>query len=656
MTSKQQHPKEKPERFRRRPPGRPRGGPGALMMPGEKPKNFRKTLFRLLRYLKPHFIPFSLVIIFAVAGELFNVVSPKISGRATTILFNGVMDKMRGVPGAAIDFAGIASVLKTLIALYALSAVFRYFQQYIMAGISQKTVFDMRRDVSKKIARLPLKFYDSQSYGDILSRVTNDVDLIAGTLQDSIAQILESLITVVGVIIMMISINGWMTLLALLSLPLAFVVTREVAKRSQKLFAARQRELGNLNGHIEEMYGGHLIVKAFNHEETSIQEFNEINDRLYDSGWKAEFISGVIMPVLNFVNNIVYVLTAVVGGIFVTWKRIEVGDVQAFIMYSRRFTQPIIQVSSIANILQSTIAAAERVFELLDEEEMEPDRENALSEFQPHGNIRFEHVRFGYSPDKVLMQDLNIDVKSGQTVAIVGPTGAGKTTLVNLQMRFYEINGGRITIDGVDIRDLQRSTLRSIFGMVLQDAWLFQGTIRDNIAYGKIDASFEEIVEAATAAQVDHFIRTLPQGYDTVLTEEASNISQGQKQLITIARAVLADPAILILDEATSSVDTRTEILIQRAMKVLMKGRTNFVIAHRLSTVRDADLILVMSNGNVVEKGTNEELLAMNGLYADIYYSQFNTGIPVDPEETAETRMFLNMRDINFPRNGGVVI
>ena len=573
------------------------------MMPGEKPKNFRKTLFRLLRYLKPHFIPFSLVIIFAVAGELFNVVSPKISGRATTILFNGVMDKMRGVPGAAIDFAGIASVLKTLIALYALSAVFRYFQQYIMAGISQKTVFDMRRDVSKKIARLPLKFYDSQSYGDILSRVTNDVDLIAGTLQDSIAQILESLITVVGVIIMMISINGWMTLLALLSLPLAFVVTREVAKRSQKLFAARQRELGNLNGHIEEMYGGHLIVKAFNHEETSIQEFNEINDRLYDSGWKAEFISGVIMPVLNFVNNIVYVLTAVVGGIFVTWKRIEVGDVQAFIMYSRRFTQPIIQVSSIANILQSTIAAAERVFELLDEEEMEPDRENALSEFQPHGNIRFEHVRFGYSPDKVLMQDLNIDVKSGQTVAIVGPTGAGKTTLVNLQMRFYEINGGRITIDGVDIRDLQRSTLRSIFGMVLQDAWLFQGTIRDNIAYGKIDASFEEIVEAATAAQVDHFIRTLPQGYDTVLTEEASNISQGQKQLITIARAVLADPAILILDEATSSVDTRTEILIQRAMKVLMKGRTNFVIAHRLSTVRDADLILVMSNGNVVEKG-----------------------------------------------------
>jgi len=607
-----------------RPGGRgPRGPAGGLAMPVEKPKNFRKNFKRLLGYLKPHWLPLLLVLIAAFAGTIFSIVSPKILGQATTIIYEGIIGKMNNVPGAGIDFARIRQILFLLMGLYLMSAAFRYFENYLMAGVSQKTVYDMRTEVSEKLTRLPLKYFDSRPYGEVLSRVTNDMDLIAGTLQQSMSQVIHSVVTILGVLFMMLTISRWMTLIALVTIPLSALITRIIARYSQKFFAAQQRELGELNGHVEEMYGGHLIVKAFNREEKSIAEFNAINNRLYEAGWKAQFVSGLIMPLLSVVNNIGYVLVAVFGAIFVTRGTIPIGDVQAFIQYSRQFTHPIISTANIANILQSTIAAAERVFEILDEEEELPDREKALAEFTPRGDVRFENVKFGYSDDNILMKNMNIDVKAGQTIAIVGPTGAGKTTLVNLLMRFYEVQGGRITIDGVDILDIKRSTLRSIFGMVLQDTWLFKGTIRDNIAYGKKDATDEEIIQAAKAAHADHFIRTLPDGYYTVLNEDASNISQGQRQLLTIARAILADPAILILDEATSSVDTRTEILIQKAMNRLMKGRTNFVIAHRLSTVRDADLILVMNKGDVVEKGTNTELLAKGGFYAEIYNSQF---------------------------------
>ncbi|MCR3922523.1 MAG: ABC transporter ATP-binding protein/permease [Firmicutes bacterium] len=600
--------------------GGPRGGMG---MPVEKPKNFRKTFFRLLLYIKPHRLALLVVLLSAILGNIFNVLSPRILGQATTIIFEGMMGKVNNVSGSSIDFSRIQQILLLLIGLYFTSAMFRYLENFIMAGVSQRTVYGMRTDVSKKLSRIPLKFFDARSHGDILSRVTNDMDLIAGTLQQSMAQVIESAVMVVGVLTMMLIISPSMTLIALVTIPISFVITAMIAKRSQRYFAAQQKELGQLNGHVEEMYGGHLIVKAFNHEHKSIQEFNTINSRLYDASWKAQFVSGLIMPLLGIVNNIGYVLVAVVGGIFVTQGSITIGNVQAFIQYSRQFTHPIIQTANIANILQSTVAAAERVFEILDEEEETVDSEHALANFRPQGNVRFENVKFGYSEDSILMKDMNISVQSGQTIAIVGPTGAGKTTLVNLLMRFYEVNGGRITVDDIDILDIKRGSLRSIFGMVLQDTWLFKGTIYDNIAYGKEGATEEEIVRAATTAHADHFIRTLPDGYATVLNEEASNISQGQRQLITIARALLADPAILILDEATSSVDTRTEILIQKAMKKLMQGRTNFVIAHRLSTIRDADLILVMNEGDVVEKGTNAQLLEMNGFYADIYNSQF---------------------------------
>ena len=610
-----------------RPPGfAPPGGGGGrfgMMMPTEKPKNFRKTFIRLLHYLKPHRATLLFVLFSSIVGTVFHIVSPKILGQATTIIFNGILGKENNVLGAAIDFGRIGEIIRLLIILYVISSLFRYLEHFIMVGVSQRTVFQMRKDVSDKITRLPLKHFDSNSHGDIMSRVANDIDTISGTLQQSMAQVFESVVTILGVLFLMLTISGWMTLIALFTLPLSFFITRNITKHSQRHFAAQQKELGMLNGHVEEMYGGHLIVKAFNYEESSIQHFNTINERLYEAGWKAQFVSGIIMPMLNFVNNLGYVLVAVVGGIFVTQGRISIGNVQAFFQYQRQFTHPIIQAANIANIFQSTIAAAERVFELLDEEEEVPERKNAISKFTPKGDVRFENVKFGYKENDILMKDLSLNVQSGQTVAIVGPTGAGKTTLVNLLMRFYEVNGGRILIDGIDIRDIRRGALRDVFGMVLQDTWLFKGTVRDNIAYGKEGATEEEIVRAAKAAHIDHFIRTLPDGYDTVLNEEASNISQGQKQLLTIARAILADPAILILDEATSSVDTRTEILIQRAMKVLMEGRTNFVIAHRLSTVRDADLILVINNGEVVETGTNEQLLSMDGFYADIYNSQF---------------------------------
>lgn len=592
-------------------------------MPVEKAKNFKGTLKRLMTYLIPRRALLLAVFLTAVFSTVFNIVSPKIMGKATTKLFEGMMLKLRHVPGARVDFDYIGHIILILIGLYTVSAAFSYLQQFIVSGVAQRTVYDIRNEVNNKLARLPLKFFDSRTHGEILSRVINDVDNIATTLQQTLTQLINAVVTIVGVVIMMLSISPLMTLIALVTLPLSFVVTAFIAKRSQRFFVVQQKELGQLNGHVEEMFTGHKIVKAFGREKDSVAKFNEINERLYNAGWKALFVSGIIMPLMTFINNISYVLVSVVGGILVTKKSIELGDIQAFIQYTRQFTQPIIQTANIANMIQSTVASSERVFELLDEVEELPEKQDAKAPGEIKGEIRFQNVKFGYKEDTVLIEDMNIDVKPGQTIAIVGPTGAGKTTLVNLMMRFYELNSGKITIDGVDIRDYKRGDLRSLFGMVLQETWLFNGTIRENIAYGRVGATDEEIVRAAKAAHADYFIRTLADGYDTKLDEEASNISQGQKQLLTIARAILADPAMLILDEATSSVDTRTEIHIQKAMTGLMKGRTSFVIAHRLSTIRDADLILVMNNGSVVEKGSHQELLAKGGFYADLYNSQF---------------------------------
>ena len=601
--------------------------------PVEKAKDFKGTIKRLMHYLKPREFQIIMVFLMAALSTVFAILSPKIMGKALTKLFDGIIAKHMALkinkPVPAIDYAYITRILIILILLYAASALFSYVQQYIMAGIAQNIVLQIRKDINDKLSRLPLKFFDSHTHGEILSRVTNDVDNIASTLQQSLTQLITSIVTIVGVIIMMLTISPLMTLIAFVTLPLCAIVTKQIASRSQKYFAEQQKDLGELNGHVEEMYTGHKIIKAFGHEDESIDKFNEINERLYKGSWKAQFISGIIMPLLNFINNIGYVLVCVVGGIMVTKRKIEIGDIQAFIQYSKQFTQPIVQTANIINILQSTVASAERVFELLDETEEIPDKPDVKELKSVEGNVKFEDVKFGYNEDSILINDMNIDVKKGQSIAIVGPTGAGKTTIVNLLMRFYEINDGRITVDGVDIRDISRRNLRSIFGMVLQDTWLFNGTIRDNIAYGRENASEEEIIQAAKAAHADHFIRTLPEGYDTVLNEEASNISQGQKQLLTIARAILADPSILILDEATSSVDTRTEIHIQKAMDALAKGRTSFIIAHRLSTIRDADLILVMNNGDIIEKGTHKELLDKKGFYADLYNSQF-TGAKIE--------------------------
>ncbi|HDR5039296.1 TPA: ABC transporter ATP-binding protein [Bacillus anthracis] len=608
---------------------RPGGGHGrgpVMGMPTEKAKDFKGTLKRLLSYLKPFRLQLTIVMLTAILSTGFSILSPKIMGKATTKLFEGTMKRIEGVAGVSIDFDYILRILFILGALYIVSAVFSYIQQLIMATVAQKTVYNMRNDVNDKLSRLPLKFFDSHTHGEILSRITNDVDNISNTLQQSITQLITSLITLVGIVVMMLTISPAMTLILVVTLPLYVLVTKSIAKRSQKYFLQQQKTLGELNGHIEEMYTGHKIVKAFSREEKSIEHFDKINETLYDSGWKAQFISGVIMPLMSFVNNIGYVIISVVGGILAIKNAIQIGDVQAFIQYSRQFTQPIVQTANIANILQSTIASAERVFELLDEVEEIPDSEDSMVIKMPKGEVAFQNVKFGYKEEEPLIEDMNIDVKPGQTIAIVGPTGAGKTTLVNLLMRFYEIGEGKITVDGFDIRDLNRGHLRSIFGMVLQDTWLFNGTIKDNIAYGRKDATDEEIVKAAKAAHADYFIRTLPDGYETILGEEASNISQGQKQLLTIARAILADPAILILDEATSSVDTRTEVYIQKAMNTLMEGRTSFVIAHRLSTIREADLILVMNEGSIIEKGNHKELLAQQGFYAELYNSQFTGG------------------------------
>jgi ATP-binding cassette subfamily B multidrug efflux pump len=604
---------------------RGRGGPfGAhgLGMPTEKPKDLKASLRRLAGYLRPRAAALLAVLLLSLGSTSFAILSPKLLGHGTTRLFQGVMAKMQHLPNAAVDFPFILKIVLSVAGLYVASALLGYLQQYIMAAVAQKTVYEMRRQVNEKLARLPLSFFDGRTHGEILSRVTNDVDNIAGTLQMSLTQIMSSAVTLLGVLVMMLSISPLLTLITVVVIPLALVVTRVVAPRSQKHFAAQWKSLGELGGHVEEMYSGHSVVKAFGYEGKAIERFNAVNERLYDASWRAQFISGLLMPLMAFINNIGYVAVAVVGGILVTRRAIQIGDIQAFIQYARQFTMPIAQVANIANVLQSTLASAERVFELLDEPE-EPSDEAGQALAEVKGEVRFEGVHFSYKPEAPLIEGLDIEVKPGKTIAIVGPTGAGKTTLVNLLMRFYDVQAGRITVDGRDIRSLARGSLRRRFGMVLQDTWLFNGSIRDNIAYGREEATEEQVQRAAAAAHADHFIRTLPEGYDTVLNEEATNISQGQKQLLTIARAVLSDPAILILDEATSSVDTRTEVLIQNAMKALRKGRTSFVIAHRLSTIRDAETILVMNHGSIVETGSHADLLARGGFYAELYNSQF---------------------------------
>lgn len=603
-------------------------GPRGIGRPVEKAKDFKGSLRRLLSYMRPHRASLFSVLILTILSTVFSIFSPKIMGQATTVLFEGMLAKMRGVPGASIDFTAIGRILTILAGLYVISALFSYLQQLLMVTVSQKTVYTMREDINHKLARLPLSYYDANTHGDILSRVTNDVDTVSQSLQQSVTQMITSLISIIGVLIMMLTISPIMTLITLGMLPVSVFISVFIAKRSQKFFVRQQRILGELNGHIEEIYTGHTIVKAYGLEKNAVDEFVSVNDELYDTGWKAQFVSGTIMPLINFVGNLGYVAIAVVGGVFTSRGIITIGDIQAFIQYSRQFTMPITQMASIANVLQSTVAAAERVFELLDEEEELADLSDAVVLANPRGEILMDNVSFGYDPNKPVIKNLDLHVKPGELVAIVGPTGAGKTTLVNLLMRFYDVGEGSITFDGHNIMNLKRGNLRTMFGMVLQDTWLFEGTIRDNIAYGRQGATDEEIVEAAKAAYADHFIRTLPEGYDTILGEDASSISQGQRQLLTIARAILADPTVLILDEATSSVDTRTERLIQEAMTRLMEGRTSFVIAHRLSTILDADRILVINHGEIVEQGTHPELLAQGGFYAELYNSQFVAELP----------------------------
>ena len=609
-------------------PGGHRGGPMGMGAPVEKAKNFGTSLRRLVRYLRPRLVPLLAVFLLGVVSTAFSVVAPKRIGDAATLI-------SRGLSGSGIDFHGILQIVLFLVGLYLVSALFGFLQQYLMADVAQKTVYDMRREVSAKLARLPLAYFDGRTHGEIMSRVTNDLDNIAGTLQQSLAQIISSVITILGVIVMMFVISPLLSAITLVVLPLSFLMARLIAPRSQKYFGDQWKHIGELNGHVEEMYTGHTIVKAFGRERASIQKFNDVNDKVYEASWRAQFVSGLLFPLMSFINNIGYVAVAVAGGIMVAERALAIGDILAFIQYSRQFTMPIAQVANIANVLQSTVASAERVFELLDESEETTEAPAVLPAVR--GNVRFEQVSFRYKEEAPLIEGMDLDVKEGETIAIVGPTGAGKTTLVNLLMRFYDPQKGRITVDGTDIRAVKRGSLRGAFGMVLQDTWLFNGTIRDNIAYGRDGATDEEVHAAAAAAHADHFIRTLPEGYATVLNEEASNISQGQRQLLTIARAVLVDPAILILDEATSSVDTRTEVLIRRAMARLREGRTSFVIAHRLSTIRDARLILVMNKGSIIETGTHQELLQKGGFYATLYNSQFSVAAVEAEEEAGAT-------------------
>lgn len=628
---------KRPNQGPMRPPmpmARGHGNMARMGMPVEKPKHFRKTLRRLLTYFRPHAVRLCIVFLAAILSTVFSILSPKVMGNATTDLVRGIVRHVHGATLLGGELQPIVRILVELVVLYLFSALFSYVQQYLMAGVAQSTVYTLRQQVYQKLSRLPLSYFDTHSHGDLMSRFVNDFDNIGNTLQQTVTQLITSLITFVGVIIMMLTISPWMTLVIFATLPLSFLVTRMIASRSLRHFKGQQRALGQLNGHVEEMYTGHSVVKAFGRESHSIERFNEYNEQLYASGWKAQFISGMIFPLMNFIGNIGYVLVSVIGGILVMRRAIQIGDIQAFIQYARQFSQPITQLSSISNVVQSTIASAERIFELMDAPEERQDDADAQTLTEAKGEVQFQHVSFRYQEDVPLIEDLHIDVASGQTVAIVGPTGAGKTTLVNLLMRFYEVGEGAITIDGHNISRLRRGNLRNLFGMVLQDTWLFKGTIFDNIAYGRPGAPRDEVIQAAKAAYADHFIRTLPDGYDTVLNEDASNISQGQRQLLTIARALLANPAILILDEATSNVDTRTEVLIQRAMSDLMKGRTSFVIAHRLSTIRDADTILVMNQGRVIEQGTHRELLAAQGFYAELYNSQFASVVEFPTTET----------------------
>jgi len=602
-------------------PSRGHGGPGH--MPVRKAKDAKGTLKRLATYLGKYKIALFFVVIAAILSTVFSILSPKILAKAIDHLFEGLVAKSKGIPDAAIDFSAIGKILLLLVGLYVISALFTYIQQIIMVSISQKMIFELRQDVHKKLEKMPLKYFDQTPHGETLSRAVNDIDNINNTLQQSVTQLITSVVTFIGVIVMMLTISPILALICFLTIPLSLIVTIQIAKRSQVQFKNQQVTLGKINGHVEEMFTGHQIVKAFGHEKKAIEQFNEMNEKLYESSWKSQFVSGLIMPLMNLINNLGYVFIVVVGAIFAATGRITVGDVQAFIQYARQFSQPLTQLSNISNIIQSTLASAERVFELLDEEEELESASSTKTIDFPKGAVRFDSVYFSYKQEEELIKNLSLSIKSGQKVAIVGPTGAGKTTLVNLLMRFYEVESGTISIDGVNIQEMDRGHLRSMFGMVLQETWLFKGSIRDNIAYGKEGAKEEEIVQAAVLANADHFIRTLPNGYDTIINEEGTNISQGQKQLLTIARALLANPILLILDEATSSVDTRTETQIQGAMVELMKNRTSFVIAHRLSTIKDADLILVMKDGSVIEKGSHEELLAKQGFYAELYNSQF---------------------------------
>ena len=600
---------------------RSRGPMGNRMQQGEKAKDFKTAIKKLIAYIGKYKAAIVVVMLFAVGSTIFNVAGPKILGKATTALSDGLMAKISGT--GSIDFTKIGRILLFVLALYLGSAIFNYIQGWIMTGITQKICYRLRKEISEKINRMPMKYFESRTYGEVLSRITNDVDTLGMGLNQSVTMLITSVSTLIGVFIMMLSISPLMTLIAVVILPVSMLLISTVVKHSQKFFRSQQEYLGHINGQVEEVYGGHLVVKVFNREKETIEEFDRTNEILYESAWKSQFLSGMMQPIMMFVGNLGYAAVALSGGLLAIRGVITIGDIQAFIQYVKNFTQPITQIAQVTNQLQSMAAATERVFEFLEEEEEDQVTENAADISSVIGNVEFEHVSFGYQPEQLIIKDFSAKVKQGQKIAIVGPTGAGKTTMVKLLMRFYDVNHGAIRIDGHDVRDFNRRELRDAFGMVLQDTWLFKGTIMENIRYGRLDATDEEVIAAAKAACADHFIRTLPGGYQMELNEDASNVSQGQKQLLTIARAILADNKILILDEATSSVDTRTEIAIQNAMDNLMRGRTSFVIAHRLSTIRDADLILVMKDGDIVEQGNHEELLAANGFYAGLYRSQF---------------------------------
>jgi len=597
------------------------GGPMAILRRGEKPRDFKGTMKKLIGYLGSYRIPILVMMVFSIASTIFSIIGPKIMGSATTKLFEGVMAKISGT--GDIDFVYIGNIILITIGLYLVSAGFSYVQGWIMTGISMNITYRFRKDIADKINRLPLKYFDSTNHGEVLSRITNDVDTVGQTLNQSLTQIITSLTTVIGIVIMMFTISWQMTLVALVTLPVSFGVIALVISQSQKYFKQQQDYLGHVNGHVEEMYGGHIVMKAFNGEEESVREFDELNHTLYSSAWISQFLTGLLFPVINFVGNLGYVAICILGGYLAVRNAITIGDIQAFIMYVRTFSQPITQIANITNIFQQTAAAAERVFQFLAEPEEVAETSNPTMPEKVEGRVDFKNVHFGYNPEKIIIHDFSFYAEPGQKIAIVGPTGAGKTTMVKLLMRFYDVDSGAILVDGHDIRDFARSDLRCLFGMVLQDTWLFNGSILENIRYGRSNATDAEVFEAAKAAHADHFIHTLPDGYKMVLNEETSNISQGQMQLLTIARAILADPRILILDEATSSVDTHTEVLIQKAMDILMQGRTSFIIAHRLSTIRDADWILVMKDGDIVEQGKHEKLLAKKGVYAELYNSQF---------------------------------